>query len=222
MKIEKQLKKLQKDYLKIAPTPDLQELGWLALKKAIEEDEKRKRVWMPVFARSLVFAMIILLVLSCASVGLAEVSQKSVKGDPLFSFKQFADNFAVNVLGDKQLIKQPSEGLQATPLPSASVTKEDPKPENNSQNTPDQTTKTNNPDNGNNSIKNSDDKNKNVDQTLNSINKEQDKENNSKEDNKVKQNNEVKNSPNVNNNEIQKDIKETKKELDKSLSLPTL
>lgn len=133
MKLEKQLKKLKKAYLKIEPPADLQEYGWAALKKAIEADEKHKSLFMSVpvtvFSRGLIFAMIILVVLSAISCGVVTVAQTAAPGDTLYPVKQLVDTVEISMLGSKQPTISQKENQEnignVLPTPSPDVLKDE-------------------------------------------------------------------------------------------------
>lgn len=103
MKISSQLKQIRQDYLKIEPSPDLVENGWLALRKKIEAHERRRSVFLPIFARNIVFATITLILLSGGFIGLVKAAQSSLPGDTLYPVKRFSENFTTAILGDQQV-----------------------------------------------------------------------------------------------------------------------
>lgn len=101
MKIEQILRSLKKDYLKIEPPKDLVEYGWWALKKEIET-ERPKFAFIPVFARSITFAAIILAVLIGASFTLVYASQNALPGDTLYPIKRFSEDVTSVISGNIQ------------------------------------------------------------------------------------------------------------------------
>lgn len=103
MKIKNQLKQIRKSYLAIEPPADFKKYGWLALRKEIEAHERRKVIFLPIFARQMVFATITLILLGGGFVGLVKASQSSLPGDRLYPLKRFSETVIIAVSGDKQV-----------------------------------------------------------------------------------------------------------------------
>lgn len=102
MDAEKVLKNLKKEYLKVEPPKALVDYGWLALKKEIEEYENKSRFsFVPLFARSLVFSIILFLVLGGVSFGLVFASQKALPGDVLYPIKILSESITSVVSGER-------------------------------------------------------------------------------------------------------------------------
>lgn len=103
MKIKNQLKQIRKSYLAIESPADFKKYGWLALRKEIEAHEKQRFVFLPIFARNIVFATITLILLGGGFVGLVKASQSSLPGDRLYPLKRFSETVIIAVSGDKQV-----------------------------------------------------------------------------------------------------------------------
>lgn len=106
MKIEQILRSLKKDYLKIEPPKELVEYGWWALSKEIDEQASplpSKFTFAPIFARSIVFAAIALIVLVGASFTLVYASQKALPRDTLYPIKRFSEDVISAISGNIQV-----------------------------------------------------------------------------------------------------------------------
>lgn len=103
MRIEDQLKQIRKKYLSVKPPQDLEQYGWLALRKEIEAQEGRRFKVLPAFARSFTFMTIAVVILGAVLVGLVQASQGSLPGDSLYPLKRFSETAVIIVSGDKQI-----------------------------------------------------------------------------------------------------------------------
>lgn len=103
MKINGQLKQIRENYLAIEPPSDFKKYGWVALRKEIEAHERHRFVFLPIFARNIIFATITLILLGGGFVGLVKASQSSLPGDTLYPLKRLTENFTTVILGDQQV-----------------------------------------------------------------------------------------------------------------------
>lgn len=120
--MNKKLAKIRHNYLKIEPPEDLKNYGWQALKEQIEEQEKRKFLFLPIFSRSLIFLSIAFFVL-IVTVGFAYASWKAAPGDTLYPIKQLSER-VISSLGknNKIDIKNKHDVLKtSSPKPKNSV-----------------------------------------------------------------------------------------------------
>ena len=103
MKIEKQLKQIRKSYLKIKPPSDLVKYGWLALSKEIQVQENRRNPFMLLLGRGMVFAAMLIFLLSGGLIGLVKASQNTLPGDVLYPLKRLSESVTSAISKDKQI-----------------------------------------------------------------------------------------------------------------------
>lgn len=94
------MEQIRSKYLKIEPPEELRLYGWQALKKQIEDHEKRRSPSIFIFSRSLIFAGLAIFILT-ATTGIAYASWKAAPGDILYPVKEFTEKVISNFAEDK-------------------------------------------------------------------------------------------------------------------------
>lgn len=103
MKIDKYLKQTRKKYLSVKPPKDLEEYGWLALKKEIVARDRYRKPFMFLLRQNALFTVVLAFLLVGASVGLVKASQHSLPGDTLYPLRRLPENIFVTLSGDNQI-----------------------------------------------------------------------------------------------------------------------
>lgn len=88
MTTEKKLKKLQKSYIRLRPSPAMRASGWDVLRQCIEAEERRK-IFAVRFVRYAVVAVGLVALISAASAGAVVASWRASPGDFLYPVKVF-------------------------------------------------------------------------------------------------------------------------------------
>lgn len=102
MEIEKDFARLRKRYMSYGPSERFWDRGWFELQGKLEGRSERP-VFMSLFARGLVFAGFVLIVLGGAFFGLTKAAQASHPGDLLYPVKRFSENITVAVSRNRDI-----------------------------------------------------------------------------------------------------------------------
>lgn len=100
MRLETKLEKLRKDYISIHPRDEFVKHGWWDIRERIEVKPKPIFIFPPALARSLVFAALLLFILTGGSITLVQAAQGSLPGEPLYPVKRLSENVTLLVSKD--------------------------------------------------------------------------------------------------------------------------
>ncbi|KKS69654.1 hypothetical protein A3E45_00785 [Candidatus Daviesbacteria bacterium RIFCSPHIGHO2_12_FULL_43_11] len=100
MNIEQHLKILKEDYQKTEPSEKFLSQGWQDLEDKINRLEHRHPNPIYRYIRPLAFAVLLIFVFAGSFTGLAQASQRSLPGEPLYPIKKLSENIISTATGN--------------------------------------------------------------------------------------------------------------------------
>ncbi|OGD97475.1 hypothetical protein A3H87_04855 [Candidatus Curtissbacteria bacterium RIFCSPLOWO2_02_FULL_42_37] len=102
MKLEEKLEKLRKSYIAIHPRDEFAKRGWHELYERLETKPKPSLIFAPALARSLVFAALLLFILTGGGITLVQAAQRSLPGEPFYPVKRLSEDIGAKLTANSR------------------------------------------------------------------------------------------------------------------------